>query len=74
MSPTCAYNYLKKNNENIYIQIFDTSRVKEDDPSTFGNVSLMDEKSILFKRITVCRRNELDKEKNPIEYYNVPKY
>ncbi len=74
ISPTCAYNYLKNNKENIYIQIFDTSRVKEDDPSTYGNVSLMDERTILFKRITVCRRNELDKEKNLMEYYNVPKY
>lgn len=74
MSPTCAYNYLKKNKNNVYIQIFDTSRVKEDDPSTYGNISLMDERTILFKRITVCRRNELDKEKNLMEYYNVPKY
>ena len=61
MSPTCAYNCLKKNKNNVYIQIFDTSRVKEDDPLTYGNISLMDERTILFKRITVCRRNELDK-------------
>lgn len=74
MSPTCAYNYLKGNVQNIYIQIFDTSRIKEDDPSTYGNVTPMDERTILFKNITVCKRSELDKVKNPMEYYNVPKY
>lgn len=74
MSPTCAYNHLKRNSQNIYIQIFDTSRIKEDDPSTYGNVTLMDERTILFNKIKVCRRSELDKEKNPMEYYHVPKY
>lgn len=34
----------------------------------------MDERTILFNNITVCRRSELDKEKNTMEYYNVPKY
>ena len=74
MSPTCAYNTLKGNVQNIYIQIFDTSLIKEDDPSTYGNVTPMDERTILFKNITVCKRSELDKVKNPMEYYNVPKY
>lgn len=74
MSPSCAYNYLKENNQNIYIRIFDTSRIKEDDPSTYSKVMSMDERTILFKNITVCKRSELDKRKNPMEYYNVPKY
>lgn len=74
MSPTCAYNYLKGNNQDIYVQIFDTSRIREDDPSTYGDVTLMDKRTILFKNITVCKRSILDKEKNPMEYYNVPKY
>ncbi len=74
MSPTCAYNYLKGNGQNIYIQLFDASRIKEDDPSTYGNVTLMDERTIMFNNIMVCKRNELDKEKNLMEYYNVPKY
>lgn len=74
MSPTCAYNYLIGNNQDIYVQIFDTSRIKEDDPSTYGDVTLMDKRTILFKNITVCKRSVLDKEKNPMEYYNVPKY
>ena len=74
MSPTCAYNYLKGNNQNVYIQLFDTSRIIEDDPSTYSNVTPMDERTILFNNITVCRRSELDKGKNLMEYYNVPKY
>ena len=74
MSPTCAYNYLKGNSQNIYVQIFDTSHIREDDPSTYGDVTLMDKRTILFKNITVCKRSILNKEKNPMEYYNVPKY
>ncbi len=74
MSPTCAYNYLKGNSQNIYVQLFDTSRIREGDTSTYGDVTLMDKRTILFKNITVCKRNELDKEKNLMEYYNVPKY
>jgi|GEM_PF-1761294 len=74
ISPTCAYNYLKNNARNIYIQLFDTSRVKEDDPKTYYDVHPMDDRTILFKNITICQRKDLDKEKNPLEYYNVPKY
>lgn len=74
MSPNCAYNYLKSNTHNIYIQLFDASKVKESDPTTYYDVSPMDERLILFKNITVCQRKDLDKEKNLMEYYNVPKY
>ena len=74
ISPTCAYNCLKNNTQNIYIQLFDTSRVKENDPTTYYDVSPMDDRTILFKKITVCQRKDLDKEQNPLEYYNVPKY
>ncbi|WP_157833805.1 hypothetical protein [Ruminiclostridium josui] len=74
MSPTCAYNCLKGNSQNIYVQLFDTSRVKEADPLTYHNVILGDQRSILFKNILVCSRSKLDKEKNPMEYYFVPKY
>ena len=34
----------------------------------------MDKRIILFKSVNVCKRNELNKEKFPMEYYNVPKY
>lgn len=73
ISPTCAYNYLKNHTENIYIQLFDTSKVNENDPTTYCDVSPMDDRTILFKKITVCQRKNLDKEQNPVEYYNVPK-
>ena len=74
ISPTCAYNCLKNNTQNIYIQLFDTSRVKENDPTTYYDVSPMDDRTILFNKIIVCQRKDLDKEQNPLEYYNVPKY
>lgn len=74
MSPTCAYNHLKNNAQNIYVQLFDTSRVNENDPTTYHNIFPMDDRTILFKKITVCRRKDLDKEENPVEYYNVPQY
>lgn len=74
ISPNCAYNHLKNNTHNIYVQLFDASKVKEDDPTTYYSVSPMDERLILFKSITVCQRKDLDKSKNPMEYYNIPKY
>lgn len=74
MSPTCAYNYLKEYNQEIYVKIYDTSRIREDNPLTYGNVLLMDKRTILFRDITICKRSMLDKEKNPIEYYYIPKY
>ena len=74
MSPTCAYNYLRNNSKNIYIQLFDTSKVNENNPTTYHNVFPMDDRTILFKKITVCQRKDLDKKQNPLEFYNVPKY
>lgn len=74
MSPKCAYNCLLGNNQDVYIQLFDTSRVAEDDPTTYGNVTLMDDRTILFKDITVCMRKELNKKYNPMEYYHIPMY
>lgn len=74
MSPTCAYNYLKEYNQEIYVKIYDTSRIREDNPLTYGDVLLMDKRTILFRDITICKRSMLDKEKNPIEYYYIPKY
>lgn len=74
MSPSCAYNYLQNNNENVYIQLFDASGIKENDPSTYGNIFPMDERLILFKKVTVCKRKELNKVEFPMEYYNVPIY
>lgn len=74
MSPSCAYNYLQNNSENVYVQLFDASRVKENNPSTYRNVIPMDERLILFKKVTVCKRNELNRVEFPMEYYHVPIY
>lgn len=37
-------------------------------------VGIASSRTILFEHITVCKRSELDKEKNVFEYYNVPQY
>lgn len=74
MSVNCAYNILKENNKNIYVQLFDASRIDENNPKTYTDVTPFDDRTILFEHITVCKRSELDKEKNVFEYYNVPQY
>lgn len=74
MSPSCAYNYIQRNSHNIYVKIFDTSNIQEGDLSTYENIILMDKRTIMFKNVTVCKRRELDKEQNFLEFYNVPKH
>lgn len=74
MSDNCAYNMLKHNNKNVCVQLFDTSQVDNNNPRTYTNVSLMDDRFMLFENITVCKRNQIDKNKNATEYFNVPKY
>lgn len=74
MSPTCAYNYLQGKTHDVTIEIFDASKVVDDDPSSYMNVTLMDKRTMVFKNVTVCKRSELNKETNTTEYYNVPKY
>lgn len=74
ISPACAYNFLKRNPSNVYIQLYDTSKVVEDKPDTYMNVFQMDNRSILFKHINVCKRSELNKDDFPNEYYNVPQF
>ena len=34
----------------------------------------VDDRKILFKNVTVCKRKDLDKEENTLEYFHVPKY
>lgn len=65
---------LKGNYSNIYIQLYDTSEVVENRPDTYMNVHQVDNRTILFKQINVCKRSELNKADFPLEYYNVPKY
>ena len=74
ISQKCAYNLLKGNYSNIYIQLYDTSEVVENRPDTYMNVHQVDNRTILFKQINVCKRSELNKADFPLEYYNVPKY
>lgn len=73
-TPTCAYNYLIKNHSNIFIQIYDSSMVVNNNPKTHQNVVPIDNRIIIFNDITVCKRKDLSKEKNILEYYYIPKY
>ena len=73
MSKTCAYAILKDRTENVYVQIYDTSKVDNIDPSTYYNAIPNDAQMILFKQITVCHRRDLTRDNNTMEYYNVPK-
>lgn len=74
LTPISAYNYLEKNHSNIYIQLFNTSQIVNDDPRTYQNAYPMDKRTILFKDIKVCNRRELSPETDIMEYYNVPKF
>lgn len=74
LSPNCAYNYLLNRHANIYIQIFDTSQIDNNDPHTYHSAIPMDERTILFKSIKVCRRKDLSPQVDTLEYYNVPKF
>ncbi|MGX8711692.1 MAG: hypothetical protein ACQGTM_15775 [bacterium] len=74
VTPNCAYNYLLRNHSNIYIQIYDTSQINENDPRTYQNATPMDERTILFRNIKVCDRKKLSPKTDVLEYYNVPKF
>ena len=74
ITPKCAYNLFYNNAHNILVQLFDASKVKEDDPRTYYDIFPVDDRKILFKNVTVCKRKDLDKEENTLEYFHVPKY
>lgn len=69
-----AFNYLKGHNEDIYVCTYDTSKYREDRPETIKSIRPFDDRKILFKNIKVLKRKQLDKQRDVIEYFHIPKY
>lgn len=69
-----AFNLLKENKDDIYICIYDTSKFSKDRPETAELIRPFDHRRILFKNIKVVKRSQLDKQRDCVEYYHIPKY
>ncbi len=69
-----AYNYLKNVSDGIYISIYDTRKFSESNPDTIRFLRPFDDKKILCKNIKVKKRSQLNKQKDTIEYFYIPKY
>lgn len=70
--PNSAFNLLRDYNDDVYISIYDTSQFCENKPKTINLIHPFDDRKILCKNIKVLKRNELDKQKETMEYFHIP--
>jgi len=69
-----AYNILRNCKDEVFISIYDTRQYIEDKPETIELIRPFDDRKILCNHIKVLKRNELDKQKDYMEFYHIPKY